>query len=131
MCCCYDFYSVSVFIYSGNNLIYSARVGKGTTKVQKLSRGFLTNRVVEHWNKLPRNVKLSDSVDSFKVNLQLFKDSNIDKGCIGNFWDISFEVLSRIEGPSYLDNKKKHNDYLRLNPFVAKKKFINLHTNIN
>ena len=111
---------------SGTNLVSSPRVSKGSARVQKLSRGFLTNRVIDCWNKLPLNVKLSDSVDSFKVNLQQFKDDNIEKGCIGHFWDVSHEVLSRIEGSGYLDNKKKHNSYLELNPFVAKKKFINL-----
>ena len=45
----------------------------------------------------------------------------------GNFWEISDEVLNRIEGVSYLENKLKHNTYLKDNPIVAKKKFINIH----
>ena len=31
----------------------------------------------------------------------------------GNFWDISYEVLSRIEGSGYLENKASHNQYLK------------------
>ena len=38
----------------------------------------------------------------------------------------SSEVLSRIECGEYLQNKEKHNSYLKLNKFVAKKRFINL-----
>ena len=44
----------------------------------------------------------------------------------GNFWELSNEVLDRI-GNNYIENKKVYNEYLKLNPFVAKKKFINLY----
>ena len=73
-------------------------------------------------------MKCSDSVEDFKINLQSFKDANCHKANVGNFWEISDDVLSRIEGPSYLANKEKHNDYLKLHPYVAKKKFINLYS---
>ena len=45
----------------------------------------------------------------------------------GQFWEMSDKVLSRIENENYLENKFIHNEYLALHPFVAKKKFINLH----
>ena len=35
---------------------------------------------------------------------------------------------SKIEGASYVSNKEKHNDYLWLHPYVAKKRFINLYS---
>ena len=41
-----------------------------------------------------------------------------------NFWELCNEVLDCIEGNSYIENKKDHKEYLKLNPFVAKKKFI-------
>ena len=41
--------------------------------------------------------------------------------------NLSDEVLNRIEAGSYLENKIRHNEFLKDNPFVAKKKFINLH----
>ena len=60
----------------------------------------------------------------FKANLEIFK-----KGCNtcseSNFWDVSRVLLEKIEGPSYLESKKKHNAYLIDNPFV-----ISLHTNL-
>ena len=37
------------------------------------------------------------------------------------------EVLNRIESNNYIENKKVHNEYLKLNPFVARKKLINLY----
>ena len=40
---------------------------------------------------------------------------------------IRLKFLDRIEGNKYIEIKKVHNEYLKLNPFVAKKKFINLY----
>ena len=51
--------------------------------------------------------------------------------CIINdfhFWNVSNEVLTRIEGTSYVRDKEKHNEYLWLHPYVAKKRFINLYS---
>ena len=110
------------------NLISRTCGSRANTRVQNLSRSFLSNRVVNLWNKLPMYVKQSDSVDSFKINLQTYKNEHTDSDRVhvGNYWDISDEVLSRIEGPNYVDNKKKHNAYLKMKPFVARKKFINI-----
>ena len=38
------------------------------------------------------------------------------------------EVLGKIEGNNYVINKEKHNEYLRFNPHVAKKRLINLYS---
>ena len=113
---------------SGINLVSDVRVSKGSSKVQRLSRNFLTNRVINFWNKLPNDVKLSGSVGSFKVNLEEYKRNNVNNSRIGNFWDVSDEVLFRIERPGYLENKASHNEYLKRNPFAARKKFINLYS---
>ena len=113
---------------SGVNLVANSR---GSSKVQNLQRSFLPERVIPVWNKLPSNVKNSDSITSFKVRLEEFKKANISSNInsvSGNFWEVSYEVLSRIEGPSYLANKEKHNKYLSSNPHVAKKRFINMYT---
>ena len=45
----------------------------------------------------------------------------------GNFWEISDEILNRIEGDNYLENKLEHNKYLSSHPFVVMKKSINFH----
>ena len=64
-----------------------------------------------------------------KSNLESFKNKTRAlgiSGC-GNYWEISDEVLNGIEAGSYLENKIRHNEFSKDNPFVAKKKFINLH----
>ena len=81
------------------------------------------------WNKLPSDVKNSEFLDIFKCNLELFKSKTRALGISGcvNCWEISSEVLKRIEAGSYLENKMRHNEYLKENPLAARKKFINLH----
>ena len=44
----------------------------------------------------------------------------------GNYWEVSDILLSKIEGSNYLENKKRHIDYLRQNPYAARKCGINL-----
>ena len=44
----------------------------------------------------------------------------------GQFWELENDVLQRIEGSGYLENKLLQNEYLKLNPVFAKKKFINI-----
>ena len=70
----------------------------------------------------------SSSVNDFKINLQVFKIDCISKGVTENHhhWSVSDELISKIEGGNYLENKKKFNEYVWFNPYVAKKRFINL-----
>ena len=113
---------------SGSNLV-SKSVSNGTNKVKSLRRNFLTERIIKIWNKLPFIVKSSSSVKDFKINLERFKKDNMED--IGSeneacFWRVSNVVLSKIEGVGYLENKRKHNEYLVSHPYVAKKLFINM-----
>ena len=68
-------------------------------------------------------VKNSLSLNYFKSGLEDFKNKCVSLGLSGqgNFWELSGEVLKRIEGNDYIENKEKHNEYLKLHPFVAKK----------
>ena len=70
-------------------------------------------------------MKSSSHVDMFKANLESFKKGG---RCIyeSNLWDVSGTLLEKIEGPSYLQNKEKQNDYLVKNPYVARKLNINI-----
>ena len=113
---------------SGLNLISSLNCYSGSAKIRKLKHNFVNERVLSYWNKLPIYVKNASSLDNFKAELEKFKVSSIcNNVCASDhFWGLTKEVLDRIEGPNYIDNKKVHNEYLKLNPFVAKKKFINL-----
>ena len=84
---------------------------------------------MSYWNKLPIEVKTAPTLNIFKSNLEAFKIKTKELGIysIGNFWDVSDEVLNRIEGGNYLENKLRHNSFLKDNPWVAKKKFINIY----
>ena len=116
------------FSRSGSNLICKPGNSK-SARVTRIRRNFINERVMLSWNKLPSDVKNSESLDIFKSNLELFKSKTRAlgiSGC-GNYWEISDEVLNRIEAGSYLENKMRHNEYLKDNPLAAKKKFINLH----
>ena len=116
------------FSRSGSNLIFKPGKSK-SAKITRIRRNFINERVVLSWNKLPSDVKNSDSLDIFRSNLELFKSKTRAlgiSGC-GNYWEISDEVLNRIEAGSYLENKMRHNEYLKDNQLAAKKKFINLH----
>ena len=48
--------------------------------------------MIKFWNKLPKDVKLSGSVDYFKVNLQEYKTSNKSRTMSGQN-----RVLCRVE----------------------------------
>ena len=85
------------------NLVSNSRCSKGSTKVRNLQKSFLPERVVPFWNKLPTEVKRSESVLTFKIKLEKFKKSKIvdTTASVGQFWDVSNEVLSRIEGSNF------------------------------
>ncbi len=108
------------------NIITKCKDGS-SSEIRKLRSAFLPERVKAYWNKLPISVKLSGDVLDFKIKLESFKSSCIHSSP-NNFWEVSQLVLEKIEGPSYLLNKEKHNKYLLDNPIVAKKKGINLFT---
>ena len=84
--------------------------------------------ICKFWNKLPSTVRKSDTVDCFKSNLESFKTVCIANSLVSNsyYWNISNEILTRIETPSYLENRVKQVEYLKARPYLAKKKFFNL-----
>ena len=109
---------------SGSNLI--SRPSKSNDpNVRKLVNSFISQRVIKYWNKLPNEVKNSESVPHFKINLQSYKD-NCLMSDDSNYWEVSNTVISRIETPSYLSNRDKHIQYLKSNPDVAKRKGIRM-----
>ena len=86
------------FSRSGSNLICKPGKSK-SAKITRIRRNFINERVMLSWNKLPSDVKNSESLDIFKSNLELFKSKTRAlgiSGC-GNYWEISDEVLNRIE----------------------------------
>ncbi len=123
-------YGKSVFNVSrsGTNIVSKAKYEGDTDRfrINELKFAFLPERVKSYWNNLPVSVKTSSSVNMFKFNLEMFKKESISTK-ESNFWDVSRVLLEKIEGQSYLGNKERHNTYLAGNPFVAKKRGINLY----
>ena len=107
---------------SGHNLVSRARVG------DKLRREYFSERVIQYWNKLPASVQLSTSVDSFKIKLSEYKKNALKSHSIikGNYWEVSDEVLRRIETVSCVSGRSKFVEYLCENPWTAKYKGINI-----
>ena len=105
---------------SGLNLVSSNRCNRSLTKIKNIQKLFLPERVIPYWNKLPPDVKNSVTVLSFKIKLEGFKKYMISKSITNDcfFWNVSTEVLIRIEGASYASNKEKHNDYLWLYIYI-------------
>jgi hypothetical protein len=111
---------------SGNNLTSSVNICD-SNRVRKIKRNFINDRVKNYWNKLPIEIRNCTSVDNFKSSLGSFRSKLVSTGNVsGQFWEVSYQVLDKIESDSYLINKESHNNYLRSNPFVAKRKGINI-----
>ena len=66
---------------------------------------------------------MAPNINSFKNRLESYKLDCISSANErpGNFWELSDAVLSRIEGANYADNKSSFNEFLKRNPYVAKK----------
>ena len=107
---------------SGNNIVSNINLNINKSNVRNIRKSFLPERVLPFWNALPISVKNSSSVNDFKINLQVFKLDCISKGVTENHhhWSVSDELISKIEGGNYLENKKKFNEYVWFNPYVAK-----------
>ena len=120
-------YGKNIFNIGRNKVNLISRPSKSSDRhVRKIVDSFISERVVKYWNKLPLLVKKSSSVHDFKINLNQFKMDNISFET-NNFWEVSDEVISKIEGDNYLINKAKQISYLKDNPFVAKRKGINMY----
>ena len=120
--------NVFKFGRSGLNLL-SKFCPSSNAKCDTIKRSCLNERVREYWNKLPNDIKMAPNVNSFKNRLESYKLDCISSANErpGNFWELSDAVLNRIEGANYADNKSSHNEFLKKNPYVTKRKFINMH----
>ena len=97
---------------SRSNIVSNMKLDVSNVKIRNLRKGFLPERVLPYWNALPVFVKNSYCVKSFKINLEIFKSECAEKGIMKehHFWYVSKEVMGRIEGGNYLENKDKHNN---------------------
>ena len=111
---------------SGSNIVSKVNTSCSDKAILKLRSSFLPERVRNYWNKLPMYVKNSINVNIFKSNLEKFKKSTSERNS-EYFWEVSEIIIDKIEGnSSYLENKSKFNNYLVSNPYVARRKGINI-----
>lgn len=111
---------------SGSKLV-KRHCNSSDKDIQCLYDRFLPIRVLQYWNKLPALVRGCSDVAEFKVKLEVFKCDNLMFGDTGNFWEVSDQVIAKVEGPSYLRNKERQTEYLKQNPGVAKRKGVNIY----
>ena len=118
-------YGQNLFKLSISGLNILSQITKDTTSDR---RDFFSERILKYWNILPKNVKMSESVNSFKANLENYKVrslANVFHNSTGHFWDVSGHIMDRIENPSYLADRPAFREYLISNPWIAKRKKIN------
>ena len=78
-------------------------------------------RVAKYWNKIPDDIKVtSDTVDAFKIKLESFKKNKFCQ--LGNYWELSDEILNRIND----SNRTDYVSYMNENPYITKRRHINI-----
>ncbi|KAL5255423.1 hypothetical protein ACHWQZ_G010850 [Mnemiopsis leidyi] len=101
------------------------KVSRGGTKLLYASSanseksGFLSNRVVNYWNKLSPEVRDAQNVLQFKELLEDFKKKN-QNSLPGNYWELSEEIFNRIS----VSNRDDYVSYQVANPDVMKRRKI-------
>ena len=111
-------YGSKLFKWSHSRLNIVTRThGKG--EKGNVRKAFFSERVRPYWNKLPTSVKKSKNVEQFKVNLAKFKTANIYES--GNYWEVSNELIGKIEHAGYLSNKNSFNSYVLSHPSYARR----------
>ena len=126
---------VNKFVNYGQDIFVLGRSGRNIVscglKVSNFRKKFFSERVVQYWNLLPNYVKLSSSIDSFKANLCKHKSQQLEDehyvSSVGNFWEVSERILQRIESSSSVAGRDAFCEYLNDNPWVAKRKGINIY----
>ena len=79
-------YGQNLFKISISGLNILSKITKDTNSDR---RDFFSERILKYWNILPKSVKMSESVNSFKANLENYKVrslANVFHNSTGHFW---------------------------------------------
>ena len=68
-----------------------------------VANSLISERNFRYWNKLPAFVRNSGSVTDFKKNLEFFRSNCVEIDC-GNFWEVTYLVMEKIEVVNYIKN---------------------------
>ena len=96
-----------------------------TGKRTKQQNDFFNTRVINYWNRLPNNIKDSNSVDMFKSKLEAYKQFCINDPhtlANANYWELYEILFSKINE----QNRTAHVDFLVKNPEIAKRRNFNV-----
>ena len=121
---------VSKSVDYGSNLIRLSRSGTNIVSkaaiTDKTRRESFPERIISFWNVLPVYVKASKTVEHFKINLEKYKRECFEVG--NNYWDVSNDVLNKIEGGVSADNRSRYVQYMKNNPWTARSIGVNTWT---
>ena len=121
---------VSKSVNYGSNLIRLSRSGTNIVSkaaiTDKTRRESFPERIISFWNVLPVYVKASKTVEHFKINLEKYKRECFEVG--NNYWDVSNDVLNKIEGGVSADNRSRYVQYMKNNPWTARSIGVNTWT---
>ena len=77
-------------------------------------------RVAKYWNMIPDSVKMAQNVCEFKIKLESYKQKNFNKP--RNYWELSEEIYDHINDSS----RQSYVDFMIDNPYIAKRKCVNI-----
>ena len=78
------------------------------------------NRVANYWNKIPDSVKDAETVDSFKIRLEVYKTRTVNS--TGHYWELSEILLSKLNQ----HNRDNYVSFMSENPSTARRHHIML-----
>ena len=85
---------------------------------------FFSQRVLQYWNRLPRDVKDSSNVIMFKNRLDAFRKKGSVSMLPHHFWELSDEIYQRLQVTE--TSRRNYTDYMKENPWIAKYKKVNI-----
>ena len=113
-------YGADLFGRSGRTVAARSKTHRFTTR----ETDFFAQRVLCYWNKLPADVKCSESVTSFKSRIDSFRLKGYKENRLGHFWELSYDIYDRVEVD--LHDRMRYTSFMKKNPLIAKRKKINL-----
>ena len=113
-------YGSDLFGRSGRTVAARSKTHRFTTR----ETDFFAQRVLCYWNKLPADVKCSESVTSFKSRIDSFRLKGYKENRLGHFWELSYDIYDRVE--VNLHDRMMYTSFMKKNPLIAKRKKINL-----
>ena len=107
-----------MFGRSGRTVAARSKTHRFTTR----ETDFFAQRVLCYWNKLPADVKCSESVTSFKDKSRIdsFRLKGYKENRLGHFWELSYDIYDRVEVNLQLHDGMMYTSFMKKNPLIAR-----------